>query len=210
MRGGPAVKILLAACGLLALAGCERRMQDMYRQPRYDPGEASTLWRDGKAARAPVPGTVPQAGGDLASTSSGRRTGDAAGSGAGEGSTGAMAMLKRGQQRYAIFCLPCHGLLGDGSGPVVERGFPRPPSYHDERLRRLSDQAIFEVITQGHGVMPSYAARVPVPDRWAIVSYLRALQLSQHARVDELPPAMASALQALPPSGAASAAKATP
>jgi hypothetical protein len=84
--------------------------------------------------------------------------------------------------------MPCHSPAGDGDGPVVRRGFPHPPSYHEQRLRDAPDRHFFDVITQGHGVMYSYADRVPPRDRWAIVAYIRALQLSQHGQVAALPP----------------------
>lgn len=189
------VKWLLIAAALL-LCGCERRMRDMYEQPRYDPGEASTLWPDGKATRPPPPGSVAYATGDLAATSSGRRgeqqlLADDAGP-----PPLTMPRLVRGQQRYSIYCLPCHSALGDGDGPVVRRGFPRPPSYHEDRLRSAPDRHFYDVITHGYGVMVPYADRVTPEDRWAIVAYIRALQLSQHASLDTLPPRLQAAVQA--------------
>lgn len=200
--------VAVLCCGL-ALTGCERLMRDMYEQPRYDPGEASPLFPDGKASRAPPPGTVPRAMGDLAATSSGRRGEDEVlAQAAAEQATRMPAvtheLLHRGQERYNIYCMPCHGPVGEGDGPVVRRGFPPPPSYHQDRLRAASEQHFFEVITQGHGIMPSYADRVAPTDRWAIVAYIRALQLSQYAPVAELPPALQTALHAAPPSAASS------
>jgi mono/diheme cytochrome c family protein len=97
-----------------------------------------------------------------------------------------MAMLERGHERYDIFCSVCHGPAGDGDGQIVQRGFPAPPSYHSERLREISNQHLYDVITQGYGVMFSYAQRVPPADRWAIIAYIRALQASQHVPVGEL------------------------
>jgi mono/diheme cytochrome c family protein len=97
-------------------------------------------------------------------------------------------VLSRGQQRFDIYCLPCHGYLGDGDGMVVQRGFSPPPTFNSDRLRRAPVGHFFEVVTDGLGSMPSYAAQIPVPDRWAIVAYVRALQLSQHATVDDVPP----------------------
>jgi mono/diheme cytochrome c family protein len=90
-----------------------------------------------------------------------------------------MSLLKRGQERYQIHCSPCHGMLGDGDGMVVRRGFPRPPSYHLDRLRTVPDRHIYEVIRDGYGVMYPFGDRVEPADRWAIVAYVRALQLSQ-------------------------------
>jgi mono/diheme cytochrome c family protein len=96
-------------------------------------------------------------------------------------------VLERGQQRYRIFCTPCHGELGDGHGVIVKRGFTPPPSFAIERLRAERLGHFFQVITHGHGVMYSYASRVPPRDRWAIAAYIRALQLSQYAAAADLP-----------------------
>jgi mono/diheme cytochrome c family protein len=91
------------------------------------------------------------------------------------------ALLERGQQRYRIYCTPCHSELGDGNGMVVQRGFPRPPSYHEQRLREAPVDYFYDVITSGYGAMYSFAAGVAPEDRWAIAAYIRALQLSQNA-----------------------------
>ncbi|MEK9285409.1 MULTISPECIES: cytochrome c [unclassified Bradyrhizobium] len=96
-------------------------------------------------------------------------------------------LLARGRQRFSIFCSPCHGAGGDGTGIIVQRGMPRPTSYHNDRLLAADDQYFFDVITNGHGAMYSYAARVQPADRWAIVAYIRALQLSRHASLDDVP-----------------------
>jgi mono/diheme cytochrome c family protein len=98
------------------------------------------------------------------------------------------ALLARGQERFNIFCAPCHGPTGDGNGMVVERGFPAPPSYHIDRLRQAPVQHFYDVITNGYGVMFSYADRVPPNDRWAIAAYIRALQASQNTPVASLTP----------------------
>ena len=90
-------------------------------------------------------------------------------------------MLERGQQRFDIYCAPCHDRLGNGNGMIVRRGFRRPPSYHIDRLRQVPDGYIYDVITNGFGAMPDYAAQIPPRDRWAIVAYVRALQLSQRS-----------------------------
>jgi len=202
---------LLLAAGL-ALAGCERMVRSMYDQPRLGPGDASPLFPDGKASRPPPPGSVAHGGGDLAATSSGRRgQQEPAARAAAEAATTfpppTRALLLRGQQRFDIYCLPCHSRVGDGDGPVVRRGFPRPPSYHQPRLREAPDRHFFDVITHGHGVMVSYADRVAPEDRWAIVAYIRALQLSQHAPVGQLPDALQARLRpqaaaAAPPASA--------
>jgi mono/diheme cytochrome c family protein len=97
-----------------------------------------------------------------------------------------LALLERGQQRYRIYCTPCHSELGDGNGIVVQRGFPQPPSYHSDRLRQATTQHFYDVITHGYGAMYSFAGRVAPDDRWAIAAYIRALQLSQHASAADI------------------------
>jgi mono/diheme cytochrome c family protein len=105
-----------------------------------------------------------------------------------------LALLRRGQQRYRIYCTPCHSELGDGNGMVVQRGFPHPPSYHIDRLRDASTQHFFDVMTDGYGDMYSFAGRIAPADRWAIAAYIRALQLSQHATLASLSDAQQAAL----------------
>jgi len=105
-----------------------------------------------------------------------------------------LAVIARGQTRFHIFCTPCHSELGDGRGMVVQRGFPAPPSYELERLREAPPQHFYDVITNGHGAMYSFAQRIPATDRWAIVAYIHALQLSQHATLADLTPAEKAAL----------------
>jgi mono/diheme cytochrome c family protein len=97
------------------------------------------------------------------------------------------ALLARGRAQFDVFCAPCHARTGNGDGMIVQRGMPRPPSLHMDRLRTADDQHFFDVITNGYGIMYSYAARVPPHDRWAIVAYIRALQLSQNASLNEVP-----------------------
>jgi mono/diheme cytochrome c family protein len=106
-----------------------------------------------------------------------------------------LALLQRGQERFRIYCTPCHSELGDGQGMIVQRGFPPPPSYHIDRLRRAPPQHFYDVITNGHGAMYSFAERVQPADRWAIAAYIKALQLSQHANVADLSPEQKRALQ---------------
>jgi mono/diheme cytochrome c family protein len=184
--------LVLAALACAVSCGCEKAKQDMYDQPRYKPTAASPLFPDGAASRQPPAGTVPHAIGAFAGTSSGR-----AGEGNVEREQAALAaqgmpypvtqqLLRRGQERYTIYCMPCHSPVGDGDGRVVRRGFPAPPSYHQDRLRNAPDRHFFDVISNGYGIMFSYADRVDPPDRWAIVAYIRALQLAQHAPVDAL------------------------
>ncbi|MBX3620670.1 MAG: cytochrome c [Rhizobacter sp.] len=197
------VPVALVVAAAIGLAGCERVARGMYQQPRYDRDERSTLFPDGRATRPPPPGSVPHAAGDLAATSSGRRGEqavlDVVQAEAAQGPPPlTAALLQRGRERYGIYCLPCHSALGDGDGPVVRRGFPAPPSYHQPRLREASDRHLYDVISAGHGVMPAYGDRVVPADRWAIVAYVRALQLSQHAPLHDLPPALQARLNALP------------
>jgi mono/diheme cytochrome c family protein len=98
-----------------------------------------------------------------------------------------MELLKRGQERFNIFCSPCHGRLGDGKGIVVERGYSPPPTFHSDRVRSFPDGHIFDVITNGIRNMPPYGPQIPASDRWAIVAYFRALQRSQNATVNDIP-----------------------
>lgn len=191
--------LAMAICALL-VSGCERQMRNMYDQPRYDPNDGSALWTDGRADRPAVPGTVAAAAGTLAGTSSARHGRDvplqwAAAQQASAPPPLSKTLLLRGQERYSIYCLPCHSSLGDGDGPVARRGFPHPPTYHQSRLRDASDRYLFEVITNGHGVMYGYTDRVDAQDRWAIVAYIRALQLSQAAQLTQLPPAVQEKVQ---------------
>ena len=187
-------RLVAIACVLLA-SGCERQMHSMYDQPRYDTGEASPLWPNGKADRPAVAGTVAAAAGDIAGTSSGRKGHDLpprwdAAETAQAPPPLTKALLVRGQERFSIYCVPCHSALGDGDGPVAQHGFPHPPSYHQPRLRAAPDRHLFDVMTNGYGVMYGYADRLDAQDRWAIVAYIRALQLSQDAKVADLPPAL--------------------
>ncbi len=192
----PTRRRLLAACLLAAmlLAGCYS--QQMATQPRYDPLEPSALFRDGQAARQPVPDTV--ARGE-------RREDTLLYTGTENGLPAdrfpfpvTRDVLVRGQDRFQVFCSPCHGLAGYGDGMVVQRGFIPPPSFHTDALRQAPVGHIFQVATNGLGAMPSYAQQVPVRDRWAIVAYVRALQLSQHADVGQLPAELRQQLQAQP------------
>lgn len=185
----------VAACVALALlaTACDRSQRDMLEQPKLGPGAGSPLFANGKATRPPPPGTVPRAMGDAATASGGRGgTQQALANDAAEAqqtlpTRPSHDLLVRGQQRYTIYCMPCHSAVGDGDGPVVRRGFPAPPSFHAERLRGADDRHLFDVIGQGYGVMYPFADRIAAPDRWAIVAYVRALQLSRHARVADLP-----------------------
>ena len=106
-----------------------------------------------------------------------------------------LALLQRGQARFRIYCTPCHSELGDGRGMIVQRGFPPPPSYHIDRLRKVPVQHFYDVITNGHGAMYSFANRVQPADRWAIAAYIRALQRSQNASLADVPPDQRDTLQ---------------
>jgi mono/diheme cytochrome c family protein len=199
-----AVVVMLS--GLLGglLGGCERAKQDMYDQPRYKTFGAGALFADGASARMPPPGTQPRARGAFADSSGGRAGGAAVQADIAAERAQAnpypvdMRLLERGRDRYMIYCLPCHSPLGDGDGLVVRRGFPAPPSFHQPRLREAPDRHIYDVITQGYGVMLPYADRVEPADRWAIVAFVRALQLSQNASAASLPPALRARLEAQP------------
>lgn len=163
---------LLAMVGPISLAGCiDQTMRD---QPRYDTYESAALWPDRTEARPLPDGVVAQS--DPARFAAIANPPEIT-----------SAVMRRGQERFAIYCSPCHGFDGKGDGIIVQRGFPKPPSYMTERLRSAPAQHFFDVITNGHGVMYSYAARVAPQDRWAIIAYIRALQLSQEARLAELP-----------------------
>jgi hypothetical protein len=169
---------------LSLLAGCTLDMRD---QPRVDPFEESNFFADGASARPPVPGTV--ARGQL-------RVDEHLHTGRVDGRfanafpyTVTLPILERGQERYDIFCSPCHGRVGDGQGIVTEYGMRVPTSFHDPELRDQPPGYYFVLITDGTRVMPSYATRIPPADRWAIVAYIRALQLSQHADTSSVPSA---------------------
>jgi len=187
-----------AACALAAtlslLGGCEKQMQDMYDQPRYKPLAASELFVDGGASRAPLAGTVVHARGEFSESSSGRKGDRASDTWYRDESASSnpyeitLDLLRQGQNRFNIYCAPCHSPVGDGDGFIVRRGFPAPPSYHIDRLRAAPDRHFFDVMSHGYGIMYSYADRVTPADRWAIVAYIRALQLSQHVPATQLSP----------------------
>jgi mono/diheme cytochrome c family protein len=203
----PLVLGLLPAC-----------QQKMAVQPSYRPDDASSFFADGRAARPLVAGTV--ARGHLRTDLplfTGKRGPDDPGwalpaslvGAVGWSALGATAatldesnyveqvplavteqMLQHGRIRYMIYCVVCHDPLGTGRGKIVERGYTPPPSYHIDRLRHAPVGHIFDVITRGYGSMPAYGPQIPPRDRWAIVAYLRALQLSQHFPVKDLSPEM--------------------
>jgi hypothetical protein len=173
----------VALVAVVCLAACR---QDMFDQPRTRPLRRSEFFTDGRSARPPVPGTV--ARGELRDDPhlyTGRVNGVLV-------TTFPFpvdrAVLERGRERYNIFCAPCHDRVGNGNGMVVRRGFRAPPSFHIERLRAAPVGHYFDVVTNGFGAMPDYAAQIPAHDRWAVIAYIRALQLSQRAAPGDVPP----------------------
>jgi mono/diheme cytochrome c family protein len=182
--------LVLLCC---VLCSCRRGMMD---QPRTKPLAENDFFADGSGAR-PIPAhTV--ARGHLDED-------DAFFTGMTNGQLVAAfptlltrPLLARGRERYEIFCGVCHGSAGDGKGIIVQRGFPQPPSFHELRLREAPVGHFFDVIKNGYGVMYSYASRVEPEDRWAIIAYIRALQFSQRATPDDVPPDERAKLDALP------------
>jgi len=173
---------VLMAFALAAVSGCQQKMAD---QPRYEPLSHSTFFGDERAARPLVEGTVARGqlrsdehlytgkeGGKLVDTFPCPVT---------------PSPLVRGQERFNIYCSPCHDRVGTGQGMIVRRGYRAPASFHMDRLRQAPAGYFFDVMTNGFGAMPDYAQQVYPEDRWAIVAYIRALQLSQHATLADLP-----------------------
>jgi mono/diheme cytochrome c family protein len=206
-QGLPAFRIWLCLAAALCLTGCDRL--DMYDQPRYEALEESNFFPDGLSARQPVEGTVSR--GSLREDDA-FFTGKENGKFISRISDKVLrkthdrdqkrfnlsyektdqadlrrALLERGQDRFNIYCSVCHGRLGDGDGMVVRRGFRKPPSYHIDRLRQVPAGYLYDVLTNGFGAMPSFANRIDVDDRWAIVAYIRGLQLSQNAVWKDIP-----------------------
>jgi len=178
---------------VLFAAGCR---QDMHDQPKYKPLRESDFFADKRASRPFVAGTV--ARGTLR---------EDAHFYTGKLESGAFAdrlpmpatdrLVARGRVQFETFCAPCHGRTGAGNGMIVQRGFKRPSSYHIPRLRLMPVGYLFDVITSGFGAMSDYAAQIPVEDRWAIVAYVRALQLSQYAPLESVPEGKRAALEAV-------------
>ncbi len=170
---------LCAAACFFFLSGCQLK-QDMAHQPKARPLSPSEFFADGRSERPLLENTVAR---------------------------GAFAddaffvpkdsnnfplpvnqeLLERGEERYQIFCTPCHGLQGDGNGLITMRGMKHPPSYHQDRLRQVPNGYLYDVVTNGFGAMLGYSAQIPPRDRWAIIAYVRALQLSRNAQVADLP-----------------------
>jgi mono/diheme cytochrome c family protein len=158
----------------------------MYDQPRYEPDEPSVFYADGRSSRPLVAGTVAREQREL----------DLISENPPEKHTS--AQLQRGRERYDIYCSPCHDRAGSGQGVIVQRGFQVPPSFHQERLREASDSYLFQVITRGFGAMYPYGNRISPTDRWAIIGYVRALQLSQNIPVAELSDELRARVEASP------------
>ena len=206
----------------------------MYDQPRYKPLAGSDFFADGRSARPQVEGTI--ARGHLDADIPLATGKEAGGKEAGqlvskipeavwqamyernpsrfdqpleqiEPSELRRALLERGRERFDIYCSVCHSRVGDGNGMIVQRGFRKPPSFHIDRLRNAPDGHFFDVVTNGFGAMPSYASRVDVDDRWAIVAYIRALQLSENARIDDVPESERQQLTRQTPAAGAPAAE---
>lgn len=169
--------------GALFAAGCR---QDMHDQPKYIPLRPSDFFGDRRSERPEVEGTVAR----------GHLNDDNAFY-VGRGPDGAFvnefpfpvtkAVMERGRERFNIYCAPCHDQLGNGDGKIVRRGYRHPPSYHIDRLQQVPNGYIFDVITNGFGAMPDYAAQIHPADRWAIVAYVRALQLTQNGKIEDVP-----------------------
>ncbi len=213
--------VLLLTIGLcLAGAGCRRDMQD---QPKMKPFRGSTFFVDGLSGRQPIEGTIPRG---FLRTDTEYFTGKKSASSSSPASPAVQnanaftddvdtfpfpitkETVHRGRERYEIFCTVCHGLTGHGDGMVVRRGFRRAASFNDDRLRQAPVGHFFDAITNGWGAMPSYASQIPVQDRWAIIAYIRALQLSQQnpqaaagATPSPVPGASPAASPAASPSG---------
>ncbi len=169
------------ACCALAISGCDYSLrQDMANQPYNHPLSPSDFFPDGRSERPLIENTVPRGAveNDVYSVAKDY---------AGYPLPVNEKLLRRGQDRYKIFCTPCHGIQGDGNGMAAVRGMKHPPSYHIDRLRQAPNGYFYDVITNGFGAMYSYSERIPPNDRWAIIAYVRALQLSRNAKAGDLP-----------------------
>jgi mono/diheme cytochrome c family protein len=170
-----------AALCAMAFSGCDMALrQDMADQPKNRPLSRSEFFSDGRSARPLIENTVARGSldNDVYNVSKDY---------AGFPLPVDEKLLKRGEDRYLVFCTPCHGLQGDGNGMAAVRGMKHPPSYHIDRLRQAPNGYFYDVMTNGFGVMYSYSERIAPRDRWAIIAYLRALQLSRNAKASDLP-----------------------
>ncbi|HHB90477.1 MAG TPA: cytochrome c [Anaerolineae bacterium] len=176
---------------LVVLSGCTMTMR---QQPRVDPYRPAPFFGNERSALPPVEDTVPYGEARLdAFLYTGQVDGQYV-----EAFPFEITQedLEYGRQRYEIYCAPCHGFTGNGDGMIVQRGFRAPQSFNQDRLREAAPGYFFYAITNGFGAMPSYANRIPVRDRWLIIAYIKALQLSQHAPVEQLPPEDVAKLEA--------------
>ena len=194
MKSRGIVGFAAGALATLTLTACRQDMQD---EPRYKPLARSEFFSDGRSARPMVEGTV--ARGHMRIDEA-RYTGKIDGEDVDQFPIPiSKADIERGQTRFNIYCTPCHGRLGDGTGMVVLRGFRQPPSYYSDRLVNAPVGHFYDVITNGFGAMPSYASRVESDDRWRIVAYIRALQLSESASANDVPADQRQNLKEEPP-----------
>jgi hypothetical protein len=188
-RSAFAAGLLFGLSGM-ALAGCGYSLrQDMANQPRENPLSPSQFFADGRSARPIAENTVVRGSLETDALTVAKDSNAFP-------LPLSRELLERGQQRYAIFCQPCHGMQGDGQGMVAMRGMKHPPSYHQERLRAEPNGYLYDVVTNGFGAMYGYSSQIPPRDRWAIIAYVRALQLSRNAPVSELPPGLREKLMA--------------
>ena len=184
-------RLLVTACAAACLffsAGCDYLKQDMANQPKNRPLSPSLSFEDGRSERPLVENTVARgslANDELFVPKDSNNFPVPVN----------LELLERGEERYKIFCTPCHGLQGDGNGMVAMRGMKQPPSYHQDRLRNAPNGYYYDNITNGFGQMLGYAAQIPPRDRWAIVAYIRALQLSRNAKIADLPAELREKLQ---------------
>jgi mono/diheme cytochrome c family protein len=173
--------LLAALLGVLGFSGCDMALrQDMADQPKNRPLSESDFFADGRSGRPLIENTVARGAPDNDVYNVSKDY-------AGFPLPVDEKLLERGADRYKIFCTPCHGLQGDGIGMAAARGMKHPPSYHIDRLRQAPNGYFYDVVTNGFGSMYSYSERISPRDRWAIIAYVRALQLSRNARVSELP-----------------------
>lgn len=184
-------RIAAVALALMTLAACRQKMAN---QPRYDPYEPSNFFADGMSARPRIEGTV--ARGEISNNpflDTGKINGQI-----GDGFPMAVTreVIDRGHSRFDIYCAQCHGRVGNGMGMIPARGYRRPPSFHTDKLRTAPTGHFFDVMTNGFGAMPPYRTMINPQDRWAIIAYIRALQLSQNANAADLTPEQRAQLDA--------------
>ncbi|HET8964823.1 MAG TPA: cytochrome c [Candidatus Acidoferrum sp.] len=183
MKISASVLVAAALCAM-AFSGCDEAIrQDMANQPKNRPESPSDFFADGRSVRPLIENTVARGSidndvfnvaKDFAGFPPALKVNE--------------KLLRRGQERYKIFCAPCHGLQGDGQGMIAMRGMKHPPSYHIDRMRQAPNGYFYDVMTNGFGAMYSYSERITPSDRWAIIAYVRALQLSRNIKAADLPP----------------------